>query len=192
MADASVDAIFSDVPYGIGSKQPSAEDLVAYLTGSELDTGGDFMAADWRIPSLPTWREFFRVLKPGGWMLIFAGSRTFDLIGLGIRAAGFTIHDSLEWFYARGLPKPIALTSTFIDDHLGVERPIIGSRVLTCSEAIGAVRAGWDLVIAVEREEDFVRIGEARLKRWCAIPAHIDPWETKPAKADERQRGLFE
>lgn len=43
MPDACVDALVSDPPYGLGTREPTVEEIVAYLQGAELDTGGDFM-----------------------------------------------------------------------------------------------------------------------------------------------------
>ena len=43
----SVDAIVSDPPYGLGTKQPTRADIIKYLQGGQLDTGGDFMGKDW-------------------------------------------------------------------------------------------------------------------------------------------------
>jgi len=65
--------------------------------------------------------------------------------------------------------------------------PFLGSG----SEAVGALRAGWDHVEGVERDPDFVAIAKARLERWAEVPAHVEPTESKPPKADARQVSLF-
>jgi site-specific DNA-methyltransferase (adenine-specific) len=73
--------------------------------------GGDYLGCDWEIPSLPVWEEIFRVLKPGGYVLAFGGTRTFDLISMGLRFAGFENRDTicefstLQWVYSGGFPK---------------------------------------------------------------------------------------
>lgn len=79
---------------------------------SPLESHKDFMGKDWSIPSVNVWKEVYRVLKPGGHVLAFAGTRTWDLISLGLRSAGFekrdTIadnHPALQWVYASGMPK---------------------------------------------------------------------------------------
>jgi len=122
--DATFSACLTDPPYGLGSRQPSGEDLLAYLGGASLDTGGDFMCADWQIPSVAVWKQIERVLKPGSYMLSFAGSRTQDLITLGIRAGGFEVKETLMWLQAEGMAKPAMTTGKLIDKHLGVERPV--------------------------------------------------------------------
>jgi site-specific DNA-methyltransferase (adenine-specific) len=116
LPDASVDCVITDPPYGLGTKDPTLEEILAYLQGAELDTGGDFMGRKWTIPSVSVWKECFRVLKPGGHLLSFGGTRTWDLISLGIRAAGFDNRDTiatqfgtpcLEWLYGQGFPKSL-------------------------------------------------------------------------------------
>ena len=73
LPDSCVDAVVTDPPYGLGTKEPTAQDIELYLQGKPLDTGGDFMGKAWKIPSVPTWKECYRVLKPGGYVLSFAG-----------------------------------------------------------------------------------------------------------------------
>lgn len=114
LPDNSVDAIVTDPPYGLGTKEPTPEEIDAYLKGASLDTGGDFMGAEWEIPSVSVWKECLRVLKPGGYVLSFAGTRTWDLMSIGIRIAGFENRDTisnlfsspcLQWIHGQGFPK---------------------------------------------------------------------------------------
>lgn len=133
--DEVLDACASDVPYGLG-KDPTIEEIIAYLQGADLVTG-DFMGKDWDIPSVPTWKEVYRVLKPGGYVVVFAGTRTFDLISMGLRAAGFECRDTiadnfpdvelpiLEWVYATGMPKSHNV-SKGIDKKFGKTREVVG------------------------------------------------------------------
>jgi DNA modification methylase len=116
LAADSVDCVVTDPPYGLGTKEPTLDEILAYLNGSELDTGGDFMGRDWSIPPVAVWKECLRVLKPGGHLLSFGGTRTFDLISLGLRAAGFDHRDTvatqfgtvcLQWVYGQGFPKSL-------------------------------------------------------------------------------------
>lgn len=103
----SVDAILSDVPYGLGSHQPTGDEIREYVRGAELDTGGDFMGHDWNVPSVAVWRELCRIAKPGAHVAAFAGSRTGDLITIGMRVGGFEIRDVLMWMHAQGFPKSL-------------------------------------------------------------------------------------
>jgi site-specific DNA-methyltransferase (adenine-specific) len=71
--------------------------------------GGGFMGKRWDsfVPGPDVWAECLRVLKPGGHAVVFAGSRTVDLMGLALRIAGFEIRDSLQWLYGSGFPKSL-------------------------------------------------------------------------------------
>ncbi len=104
----SVDSIVTDPPYGLGNREPSVDELVEFLRGGRhIDTGGDFMGKQWKMPSVSVWRECLRVLKPGGHLLSFGGTRTFDLISLGLRAAGFEYRDTIQWLHGSGFPKSL-------------------------------------------------------------------------------------
>lgn len=114
LPDNSFESSVTDPPYGLGTKEPTARDIELYLQGKPLDTGGDFMGKPWEIPSVSTWREVYRVLKPGGYVLAFAGTRTWDIMSIGLRAAGFDNRDTisslfgspcLQWLHGQGFPK---------------------------------------------------------------------------------------
>lgn len=70
---------------------------------------GGFMQRAWDsfVPGPSVWREVYRVLKPGGHAVVFAGSRTSDLMGLALRFAGFEVRDSIGWQYWSGFPKSL-------------------------------------------------------------------------------------
>jgi DNA modification methylase len=84
MPDASVDAVVTDPPYGLS-----------------------FMGKKWDydVPSADIWRECLRVLKPGGHLLAFAGTRTQHRMAVRIEDAGFEIRDMIAWVYGSGFPK---------------------------------------------------------------------------------------
>jgi len=84
MDDNSVDAIITDPPYGLS-----------------------FMGKKWDydVPSVEIWREVFRVLKSGGHLLSFAGSRTYHRLAINVEDAGFEIRDQIMWVYGSGFPK---------------------------------------------------------------------------------------
>lgn len=136
LPDNIFDAIVMDPPYGLGSKEPSLEQIIAYLQGADLDTGGDFMGQKWSIPSVLVWRELFRVLKPGGYVATFGGTRTWDLISLGARVVGFEYRDTLPdifpdmpgifWMHGQGFPKSLNVSKAF-DKEAGAEREVIGT-----------------------------------------------------------------
>ena len=136
MAADSVDACLTDVPYGLGSRDPTVGEIVGYLTAGGAMAHGDFMNKKWEIPPVAFWRELCRVLKPGAHVLCFAGTRTMDLIMLGIRAGGFELRDSIgcampsegaavaAWVYASGFPKSLAVDKA-IDRANGDAREIL-------------------------------------------------------------------
>lgn len=125
MPDCSVDAIVTDPPYGLS--QHSSTDiqkaLTSWLAGDEYKHGkAGFMGKSWDsfVPSPSVWRECFRVLKHGGHILCFAGSRTQDLMSIALRLAGFECRDTVMWVYGSGYPKSMDVSKA-IDKALGKE-----------------------------------------------------------------------
>lgn len=105
MEEESIDSIVTDPPYGL-----------------------EFMGKDWDhgIPGTPFWVEALRVLKPGGYLLAFGGTRTFHRLACAIEDAGFEIRDCIGWIYGSGFPKS-ANVSKNLDKMAGVEREIVGT-----------------------------------------------------------------
>lgn len=124
MPDASIDAVVTDPPYGLGREPDPREVLRAWLDGEAYQPGGaGFMGKAWDafVPSPVVWSECLRVLKPGGHLLAFAGSRTYDWIVMGVRLAGFEVRDQLLWLYGSGFPKSHDVSKA-IDRAAGAER----------------------------------------------------------------------
>lgn len=133
MPDACVDSIVTDPPYGL-SREPSPKELEqvvrAWANGEDMSIRGrGFMGRNWDafVPGSAIWKEALRVLKPGGHVLAFAGSRTVDLMGLSLRLAGFEIRDQLQWIYGSGFPKSLDVSKA-IDAAAGAERAIVRMR----------------------------------------------------------------
>ena len=132
--DNSVDSIVTDPPYGLSNTKPAqvADVLKAWVTGDTVSVPakkGGFMGKDWDsfVPPPAVWEECYRVLKPGGHMAVFAGTRTQDLMGLSIRLAGFEIREQLNWIYGSGFPKSMDVSKA-IDKAAGAEREVLSER----------------------------------------------------------------
>lgn len=109
--DNTFAAVVSDPPYGLSEREPPVEDVLrSWLAGAEYEPENGrargFMNEDWDgfVPGPGVWREILRVLKPGGFLFAFAGTRTRDYLGLALRLAGFRVEDSIEWLTAQGFP----------------------------------------------------------------------------------------
>lgn len=120
LADNSIDAVVTDPPYGL-SKQPDMNEVLRHwLNGDDyVHTGGGFMGKTWDsfVPGPSIWKEVFRVLKPGGHLLAFFGTRTYDLGTLAIRLAGFEIRDQIDWVYGSGFPKSLDVSKATGDEQ---------------------------------------------------------------------------
>ena len=105
MPDNSIDSIVTDPPYGLS-----------------------FMGKKWDydVPSIEIWQECLRVLKPGGHLLAFAGTRTQHRMAVRIEDAGFEIRDMIMWVYGSGFPKSHDISKA-IDKAAGTEREVVGA-----------------------------------------------------------------
>lgn len=108
LPDNSVDAILTDPPYELG------------FMGHAWDRSG--IAYD-----VAMWREALRVLKPGGHMLAFSGSRTYHRMTCAIEDAGFEVRDSIMWVYGSGFPKSLDISKA-LDKLHGAERQVVGQQ----------------------------------------------------------------
>src|SRR5699024_6003582 len=131
LEDNSVDSVVTDPPYGL-SKEPDINEVLSkWLAGEEYDHGhGGFMGKSWDsfVPHPDIWREVYRVLKPGGHALVFAGTRTQDLMTIALRLAGFEVRDVIEFLYFSGFPKSHDVSKAF-DRRAGAEREVIGKKL---------------------------------------------------------------
>src|SRR5699024_9977713 len=114
------------------SKEPDiTEVLTKWLSGEEYNHGhGGFMGKTWDsfVPHPDIWREVFRVLKPGGHALVFAGTRTQDLMTISLRMAGFEVRDVIQHIFFSGFPKSHDVSKAF-DRRAGAEREVVGDYV---------------------------------------------------------------
>jgi site-specific DNA-methyltransferase (adenine-specific) len=125
--DNSIDSIVTDPPYGLGKEPNALEVLQSWITtGYHEIKGKGFMGKEWDsfVPQPVFWKECLRVLKPGGHLLSFAGTRTYDWVVMGLRIAGFEIRDQIAWVYGSGFPKSLDVSKA-IDKSMGAEREVI-------------------------------------------------------------------
>jgi DNA modification methylase len=104
--DNSIDSIVTDPPYGLS-----------------------FMGKKWDydVPSQEIFEECLRVLKPGGHLLSFAGSRTYHRMAVRVEDAGFEIRDQIMWIYGSGFPKSLNIGKA-MDKVQGNEREVVGKK----------------------------------------------------------------
>jgi site-specific DNA-methyltransferase (adenine-specific) len=114
------------------------------------------------------WTECLRVLKPGGHLLAFGGTRTYHRMASAIEDAGFEIRDSIHWLYGSGFPKSLDVSKA-IDKAAGAEREVVG---------VGAAACGW-----IERGEPCGGHGDDNGRYGETIHAHA----TAPATDAARQ-----
>jgi site-specific DNA-methyltransferase (adenine-specific) len=108
LADNSIDSIVTDPPYELG------------FMGKKWDSSGIAY-------SVELWQQCLRVLKPGGHLLSFGGTRTYHRVAVAIEDAGFELRDSIAWLYGSGFPKSLDVSKA-IDKAAGAEREETGLR----------------------------------------------------------------
>ena len=103
----SFDSVVTDPPYGIG-----------------------FMSSSWdcSVPSKEWAEECLRVLKPGGYLIAFAATRTIHRLTVAVEDAGFQIRNQIGWCFFSGFPKSMDLSKA-IDKHFGAEREVVGTKI---------------------------------------------------------------
>lgn len=106
LPDNSIDAVVTDPPYELG------------FMGKKWDSTGIAY-------NVELWQEVLRVLKPGGHLLSFGGTRTYHRMACAIEDAGFEIRDQMQWIYGSGFPKSMDISKA-IDKQAGAKREVIG------------------------------------------------------------------
>jgi DNA modification methylase len=120
LSDNSVDSIVTDPPYGLS-----------------------FMNKKWDydVPSVEFWKEVYRVLKHGGHVLSFGGTRTYHRMVVNIEDAGFEIRDQIMWLYGSGFPKSLNIGKA-IDKIEGNEREVVGE--MRAGQTAMGQGSGWN------------------------------------------------
>ena len=148
--DNSIDSIVSDPPYGLSfmgkewdkkkaTTETKSQVVKGLGAGMKMTTLADNIEFEKWVTEWAS--ECMRVLKPGGYMLAFGGSRMYHRLASGVENAGFEIRDQLMWIYGSGFPKSLNIGKG-IDKKLGNEREVVGeTRIGKTSMGDGS---GWD------------------------------------------------
>jgi DNA modification methylase len=147
LADNSVDSIVTDPPYGLS-----------------------FMGKKWDydVPSVDIWKECYRVLKPGGHLLSFAGTRTQHRMAVNIEDAGFEIRDMIAWVYGSGFPKSLDISKA-LDKAAGAEREVVGSYTARGFSEISPTNDGrnqWAAGEVVDKVANITAPATESAKQW--------------------------
>ena len=178
-----VDSIVTDPPYHLTSiverfgKEGSAP--AKDKDGAFQRQSKGFMGKEWDGGDIAfrkeTWELFMKVLKPGGHLLAFSGSRTYHRMAIAIEDAGFDIRDQIMWLYGSGFPKSLNLGKS-VDKKLGNERIGTGqtkthsNKGMPQAEERTAIGAG---AFGQEVEEE-ITVGTSEWEGWGTAlkPAH--------------------
>ena len=152
LPDNSVDSIVTDPPYELG------------FMGKKWDSSGIAY-------SVELWTECLRVLKPGGHLLSFGGTRTFHRVAVAIEDAGFEIRDNIAWLYGSGFPKSLDVSKA-IDKAANFDGEVIGTEKIDVGMQGGSMHTGRE-----------TKIQEREIKRLSPEAEKWNGWGTalKPA-----------
>lgn len=132
--DNTYTAVVTDPPYGLSKPPPVLDVLKQWIEVGEYirktksgKSGSGFLGHKWDafVPGPALWREVFRTCKPGAIALVFASTRTYHWMVLGMLLAGFECLDTIGWVQAESMPHAGTIDKR-IDTRLGAERPVVG------------------------------------------------------------------
>jgi len=151
----SVDAIVTDPPYGLS-----------------------FMGKKWDydVPSTELWTECLRVLKPGGYLLSFAGTRTQHRMAVRVEDAGFEIRDMIAWVYGSGFPKSLNIGKA-VDKLQGNEREVIGTQTNIANKGNNNDgRYNWNTENQIRKDYIDITKGTSEWEGWgTALKPALEP-----------------
>jgi DNA modification methylase len=153
LPEASVDAVVCDPPYEIG------------FMGKSWDASG--IAYD-----LEVWRQAIRVLKPGGHLHAFSGSRTYHRMTCAIEDAGFEVRDQIMWVYGSGFPKSHDVSKA-IDKAAGAEREVVGFDAVAAKRAAAVGTSAYGDYKG--QTGDITAAATAAARRWSGWGTALKP-----------------
>jgi site-specific DNA-methyltransferase (adenine-specific) len=126
----------SPMPEGVGGPQGGYRSRAAEAGRYDLSANAAFgeWCREWAT-------ECLRILKPGGHLLAFGGSRTWHRLSSGIEDAGFEVRDSIAWLYGSGFPKSLDVSKA-IDKAAGAEREVVGRKTGRSASPVCDMRGG--------------------------------------------------
>jgi len=119
--DNSIDAVVTDPPYELG------------FMGKSWDASGVAY-------NVSMWEECLRVLKPGGHLLSFGGTRTYHRMACAVEDAGFEIRDQMQWLYGTGFPKNHDISKAMTDKEAAATWEGWGTALKPANEPIVLAR----------------------------------------------------
>lgn len=197
LQDNSVDAVVTDSPYGLEFMQKSwdapwknADANGFRRAGNPNDAGRDsvFGRTSSSSPEYKIGREFqvwceawareaLRVLKPGGYLLSFGGTRTYHRMACAIEDAGFEVRDSIHWCYGSGFPKSADIGKA-IDKHFGKEREVVGRDEVRYARLKNQVDGYVDMPAGMQsrgRSVDVTEPATDEAERWRGFGTALKP-----------------
>lgn len=189
MPDNSVDSVVTDPPYALVSivkrfaNSPRSE-RTENTENPYGRTGRGFMGQRWdtgaTAHAVEFWAEVLRVLKPGGHLVAFAGTRTYHRLAVAVEDAGFEIRDMVSWAYGSGFPKSHNV-SKGIDRELGAERRVVAQGKPVRRMILGADqnKGGWEKTNGREFVPTETAAGSAEAAEWegwgTALKPAVEP-----------------
>jgi site-specific DNA-methyltransferase (adenine-specific) len=176
--DNYFDSVVTDCPYGLG-KEPNAQEMLkAWVDTGYLEVkGSGFMGKEWDafVPQPLFWKEIYRVLKHGGHIVAFFGTRTYDWGCMAIRLGGFEIRDCIQWVYGSGFPKSHNVSKA-IDKMKGAEREIIGKNTNGKGTDSGSGRYNMNNgKSTMQKEFDITTPSTEQAKQWEGWGSALKP-----------------
>jgi hypothetical protein len=136
LEEGSADAVVTDPPYEL-----------AFMGKKWDSTGVAFQSSTW-VPVL-------HVLKPGGYLLAFGGTRTYHRLTCAIEDAGFEVRDCIMWMYGTGFPKGRGCLKPAWEPILLARKP--GKRVLPLNVEAARMGTGKDVPASKSSHQDYMK-----------------------------------
>lgn len=153
LPDNSIDSIVTDPPYELG------------FMGKKWDSSGIAY-------SVELWQQCLRVLKPGGHLLAFSGSRTYHRMVVAIEDAGFEIRDMISWISNKTFPKSLNIGKA-IDKAAGAEREVIGTNQNVVRDS--KIAGGSDFGGFTQANSDITAPATDEAKQWHGWGTGLKP-----------------